>query len=302
MISFTPLPDAMGRAWRGFTRPFTLLAALRADGPEWRRFWITSSLQALATLAMALSLVWLKGGMTSEAGGLTLRQVLNRLAVLGGSLVSAQWVTLALSREFQDPVARALCGVAGIEPEDEASKPRLGLDAKWLLKKIKQRLRGVLVLLPGFIAFVPLYLAAAIAGVDDFVMPPLMFGWSFYWWCAFTAGRSARAWKDEAAGTLPAPVRWWLARTESTFGFRWFFPRWLGRFAVYATRRDAAPAVAMERDLPAFVGLGLARMVLSLPLLRLFFRSAIDMAAADVLEHLPPPKESLRGEGRDARG
>ena len=291
-----PSPSSIARAWTGFTRPFTLLAALRTDAPSWRRFWITSSAQALATLAMAVSLVWLKGGLSPEDGGLGFQQVLNRLAVLNGSLVSAQWVTLALSREFQNPVARALCLVAGIAPEDEDEKPRLRLDTKWLFKKLKQRVRGLLVLLPGFMAFVPIYLVTVTLGVDEFVMPALMFGWSFYWWCAFTAGRSARAWRDEEAGTFPGPVRWWLARTQSTFGFRWFLPRWVGRFAVYATHRDAAPAVAMERDLPTFVGLGLARMLLSFPLVRLFFRSAIDTAAADALEHLPPAKASATGE------
>ena len=279
--------EAMTKAWKGFIRPFTLLAGLRADGPAWRRFWLTSLAQVLLTLTMAVLLVAIGGNVNGEdARAPTLEVALKWSALLWSALISAQWVTLALTREFMNPVARALCGVAGITPEDDETPPRVHLDGKWLKKKVKQRLRGLLVLLPGYATFVPILLVTRAVGLDNFVMPPLMFAWTFYWWCAFTAGRSARAWRD-TSGTLPAPVRWWLARTQSTFGFRWFLPRWLGRFAVWASTPDSAPAVAMEHDPATFVGLGLARMLLSLPLLRLFFRVAVDMAAAEALERGP---------------
>ena len=210
------------------------------------------------------------------------------LAWLFSALVFGQWVTLAFTREYQEPLARALCEVAAIEPEDDERSPRVRVDFKWLRKKLMQRLRGLLVLLPGFLVFVPVFILSLPFGLDDYVMPPLMFSWSAYWWCAFTVGRSARAWRDEAAAVPPLPVRWWLARTEDTFGMRWFLPRWVGRFAVWATKRDAAPAVALERAPWVFIGLGLARLITSPPLLRLVFRAPIDMAAADALEHAPP--------------
>lgn len=213
-------------------------------------------------------------------------------ALLLSALVIGQWLTLALTREFQAPIARALSAVAGIEPEDDDVPPRVRLDWKWLKKKLAQRVRGVLVLLPGFVAFVPVLLVTLPLGADDFVMPPLMFGWSAYWWCAFTVGRSDRAWRDEAAATPPLPVRWWVARTSDTAGLRWFLPRWLARFGLWATKRDAAPAVAMERAPLFFLGLGLARLVTSPPVVRLAFRAAIDTAAAEALERHPSQSAS----------
>lgn len=206
------------------------------------------------------------------------------LALVFSALVAGQWVTLALSREYQEPIARDLCAVADIEPEDPERTPRVRLDFKWLRKKGLQRARGLLVLLPGFLVFTPVLLVTKVLGVDDYVMPPLMFSWTAYWWCAFTAGRSARAWRDADAGVPPLPVRWWLERTHRTPGFRWFLPRWAGTFALWATRRDAAPAVALERAPWAFVGLGLARLVTSPPILRLVFRAPVDMAVAELLE------------------
>lgn len=378
--------SAAREAWNGFTRPFTLLLALRERPEAWRRFVRTVGVQvgsavALAAMVLALGdsptdkmterrraraalrdtrvladagLALVDGGavawspalvklfvadgardggtpgarvdaeaittdeapdgealggringeaVTTDAGALGARLDDEALAALEAeladeprslpaawlalvfsALVAGQWVTLALSREYQEPIARDLCAVAAIEPEDPERTPRVRLDFKWLRKKGLQRARGLLVLLPGFLVFTPVLLVTKVLGVDDSVMPPLMFSWTAYWWCAFTAGRSARAWRDADAGVPPLPVRWWIERTQRTPGFRWFLPRWAGTFALWATRRDAAPAVALERAPWAFVGLGLARLVTSPPMLRLVFRAPVDVAVAELLE------------------
>jgi hypothetical protein len=340
--------SAAREAWNGFTRPFTLLLALRARPEAWRRFVRTVGAQvgsavALAAVVLALgdspaeemterrrvraalrdTRVLADGGLALVDGGaVEWSPALVKLFVADGArdggtpygarlddeavaalekeladeprslpaawlalvfsaLVAGQWVTMALSREYQEPIARDLCAVADIEPEDPERTPRVRLDFKWLRKKGLQRARG---LLPGFLVFTPVLLVTKVLGVDDYVMPPLMFSWTAYWWCAFTAGRSARAWRDADAGVPPLPVRWWLERTHRTPGFRWFLPRWAGTFALWATRRDAAPAVALERAPWAFVGLGLARLVTSPPILRLVFRAPVDMAVAELLE------------------
>lgn len=287
----------LATAWSAFARPFTLLAGLRRRPADWRRFLVTSAVQAGATVAMACVFLALGEGSTRQPTAEpslvpeSLRHAWAWAALVASALVTAQWITLAFGREFHRPIGRALAEVAGIAPEDSDAPPRVRLEWTWLKKKGRQRVRGVLVLLPGFVAFVPIFLVTYPFDLDNVVMPPLMAGWSFYWWCAFTAGRSDRAWRDDD-GTMPTPVRWWLARCERTPGFRWFLPRWVGRFAVWAMRKDAAPAVAMERSPWIFLGLGLARLVLSWPILRLFFRAAVDTAAAEALERLEPlPRE-----------
>lgn len=288
-----PPMTRIATAWSAFARPFTLLAGLRRRPADWRRFLLTTTVQAAVTLAIAAAFLALGDGKARKPADETslvpesVRHAWAWAVVVWSALVTAQWITLAFGREFHRPIGRALSDVAGIAPEDSDAPPRVRVDWKWLKKKGRQRLRGVLVLLPGFVAFVPILLVTLPFDLNNVVMPPLMAGWSFYWWCVFTAGRSDRAWRHEPT-TLPTPVRWWLARTERTPGFRWFLPRWVGRFGVWATRREAAPAVAMERAPLVFVGLGLARLVLSWPILRLFFRAAVDTAAAEALERLGP--------------
>ncbi|MFZ5446756.1 MAG: hypothetical protein ACOZQL_42610 [Myxococcota bacterium] len=298
--------NALREVWAGFSRPFTLLAGLRRAQPaEWNRFRRVIAAQALAVLVLAALIVSLgdapvskrrtleRRGADAELSveldsdeprapfGLTsLRDAFAWLALGFSALVMAQWATLALTREFQAPIGRALEAVAGLDG-DEPAPPRVRVDVKWLRKKLGQKVRGVLVLLPGFVAFTPVFLATKVLGLDDFVMPPLMFGWSAYWWCTFTVGRSGLAWEDEASGAQPHPLRWWLARTERTPGFRWFGPRWVGAFAKWAMKRDLAPAVAFERAPLYFVGVGLARFVTSPPLVRLAFREAVDAAVSE---------------------
>lgn len=215
-------------------------------------------------------------------------------AFIVSALVIGQWVTLALTREFQGATGRALSQLANIEPEDPDVPPRFRLDLKWLRKKFQQRVRGLLVLVPGFFALIPLWVVTSLFDVSELVMPLPTFAWGAYWWVSFTSARSARAWKEEKAAIPPWPVRWWVEQTKETPGFMWFFPRWVGKIGLMMTRRDAAPAVAMERAPFELIGLSLARLVTSPPLIRLIFRTAIDTAIAETLElHAPKAQPDL---------
>lgn len=213
------------------------------------------------------------------------------VAFIISSLFVGQWVTLAFTREFQGPTGRALSRLANIEPEDPDVPPRFHIDFKWMKKKLQQRVRGFAVLVPGFFALIPLWVVTTALGIADYVMPLPTFAWAAYWWVSFTTARSARAWKDEKAAIPPLPVRWWVEHTQKTPGFRWFFPRLVAKLGLRATRRDAAPAVAMERAPFELIGLSLARLITSPPLIRLVFRTAIDTAVAETLEKHPPRAE-----------
>lgn len=279
---------AAGRVWLGFMRPLALLAALRRRQPaEWQRFVRTVSLQGLAAVGIAVGLAALGDEAASRRAGDWMALVpssLRWLALVVASLVTAEWVTMALSHEFHKPIARALAAVAGIAPEDDDAPPRLRVDLRWLARRLWRKLRWSLQLVRGAIASVPLLLVAAVF-IDTQPATFLVLGaWTAYWWCAFTAARSARGWRDAAAGPQPWLVRWLDALVESTPGLGWFLPRWQVRLLAWASRSEAPPAVAMERDLPTMVGLGLARAATFVPVVRLAFRAAIDTAVAEALE------------------
>ena len=206
------------------------------------------------------------------------------VALVLSSLVVAQWVTLALTRDFQIPVARTASELVGIEPEDDDRPPQVRVDWKWLRRKLGRRIRGVLIVIPGALLLAPTWVVLRLLRIDAFVMPVLLFAWTSFWWVSFTAARSARAWKYENEPTPAWPIRWWLERSQRGFPWNVFFPAWLARIAVRLTRREAAPAVAVERAPLTFVGLSLARLVTSLPLVRIFFRPLLDTAVAEALE------------------
>lgn len=212
------------------------------------------------------------------------------VTLLISSLVIGQWVTLAFTREYQAPTARTVSELIGIEPEDDDAAPRFRLDLKWLRRKAGKRARGFLVVLPGFFLLAPLWLVTKVLRVDVVVMPVALFGWTAYWWLAFTAARSARAWEGEATAPAPGPVRWWVRQSERGGLWRLFFPRWIGRVATRLLRRESAPAAAMERAPVPFLGLALARAVTSIPLIRLFFRPLFDTAVAELLVQHPAPQ------------
>jgi hypothetical protein len=210
-----------------------------------------------------------------------------RLAVWVSSLVGAQLVVLALSRDFQDRLARDLSLVAGLQPEDAPRRTRVRLDLPWLWRKLRRRMRGIWVTSASVVALSPLLVLAAVLGLAASAASVLVAVASAYWWVVFTAARSARAWAQDDDPTPPTPVRVLGAFAQVPW-LKWLGPVWVARFARWATKSLAAPARAIEGDLPAFVGLAVARLVASIPVVRIALRAAVIVAAGEVLEGSAP--------------
>lgn len=311
-------------AWQGFVRPFELLARLRREPRAWRAYLLTVALQCFATLGLAAAFLSFQiddvlersertgkvtqkklGPIKISAAGADAQdldaldalddadeaprsEVLQLAALLFSALVAAQWVVLALTRDFQDRLGRDLSLTIALMPEDDAARARVRLDFKWLWRRLRRKVRGFVVLLPGFVLFVPVLIITLPLGADDWVMPPLMASWSFFWWLVFTAARSGRSWRDEDDVTPPAPIRGWLWLTQHTWGFRWWLPRWLGRVAAWTAKPVSAPARCIELAPAGFIGLSVARLLTTLPLIRFALRAPIDVAAAELIERSRP--------------
>jgi hypothetical protein len=194
-----------------------------------------------------------------------------------------QTVVLALTRDFQDRLARDLSLAVGLQPEDAPSRYRVRVDTKWLWRKARRRLRGVLTVSQGVLALAPvLIVGGSIIGFGR-IESVVVFVVSAYWWVVFTAARSARAWVGEEDPRPGTPVAWVVDLYSRLPGLKWF-----ARASTWATKDMAAPSRAVERDFAAFAGLGVARLVATIPVVRIALRTAVVVAAAEVLEQAQP--------------
>lgn len=307
----------------GLLRPLRLTACLRARPAAFRRALRYALVQLLVTLALASVVVLFRADELAvsplelaapqressagpaepleppaeEAPVVPWWRQLWALAV--SAVFAAQYVVLAFARDFQDSTSRELALVAGLEPEEDDRRPRIRLDWQWLRRKLRRRIRGVLVVIPGLIAVSPLFIVAQFLEVN-FVTSFVTGAWTFYWWTVFSAARTARAWAWENTAPPNAPLRGWLWLTKHVPGFRWWGARLMTRIWVRMTRSMLSPAAAVELDPAAFAGLALSRLIGNLPLLRIFVRPAMSVVAAEIVV-TRSPRSALpsRHEARD---
>ncbi|MDC0714740.1 hypothetical protein POL68_40195 [Stigmatella sp. ncwal1] len=200
-------------------------------------------------------------------------------AALFAALQLAQWVVVALSRDFHDAIARDASLLTNLEPEDGPLTPRVRINFRWLVKEVRHRWRSFVVILLG----IPiLSLLAAPLPMTRPLLAVLVPLWSAYWVVVFTASKSARAWTD-TSGRPPWFLRFWIGLTTQVPGFRWKLFQSYGRFWTERTRFAFPPAAEVERQPWAFAGLAIVRGLSMLPLLKCFLRPLIPVASAHLL-------------------
>ncbi len=198
-------------------------------------------------------------------------------------LSAAEAVIVFLSRRWDDWLSHCASRLASIRPEDDEPKvPRLALDIPWLYRKLKRRIRGYIVFGAGLPMLLPLRLVPSV-GHWLFAVAAMFWGW--YWLGVFSAAKSAHAWADEDRALPPAPIR-----TLNSFPARRFLApvHWYGRTWARVTRSVNPAATTFERTPAAFLGLALARVVLSLPGLYLLARPIIPVAAGRLCAEADP--------------
>ena len=148
---------------------------------------------------------------------------------------------------------------------------------------MKRRFRGYVVFAAGLPALLPLRLVPT-AGPYLFSIAATLWGW--YWIGVFSAAKSAHAWADEERALSPAPIRTLNERVSPHFVFAPL--RWYGRTWARITRSVNPAATTFERSPTAFLGLALARVVLSLPGLYLLARPIVPVAAGRLCAEADP--------------
>ncbi len=206
------------------------------------------------------------------------------LLALFAFLSAAEGVVVFFSRRWDDWLSFHASRLASIVPEDEAPKtPALALDLRWLYRKMKRRFRGYVVFAAGLPALLPFRLVPA---VGPYLFSIALTLWGWYWIGVFSAAKSAHAWADEEQALSPAPIRSLNERVSRHFVFAPL--RWYGRTWARLTRGVNPAATTFERSPTAFLGLALARIVLSLPGLYLLARPIVPVAAGRLCAEVDP--------------
>ena len=199
-----------------------------------------------------------------------------------GALSVAQAVVIALSRDYHAAIARDASLLMGVAPEDPPTRPRVRLNTAWVRRKFKQRTRSMLVFLPGLAL---ISVAALPFPKRTLVTSVLTTVWAAYWWVVWTASKSARAWERSALAPPPFFLRWWQARLAPLPLVGGLARVWAGLWARL-TRSVYSPAEAVEAQPAEFAGLAAARALQLIPLLKLYVRPLVPVAAARLLaEH-----------------
>ncbi len=212
-----------------------------------------------------------------------------------GALSVAQAVVIALSRDYHAAIARDASLLLGVAPEDPPLAPRVRLNLTWVRRKLKQRTRSVLVFLPG-VALI--YLAALPFPEQARVTSVLISLWAAYWWVVWTASKSARAWERDGVAHSPWFLRLWHDHVATLPLVGWV-ARSLERLWARLTRAAYSPAEAVEAQPAEFAGLAAARALQLIPVLKLFVRPLVPVAAARLLAERSVRSERLLGPAQE---
>ncbi|QSQ18656.1 hypothetical protein JY651_25150 [Pyxidicoccus parkwayensis] len=202
-------------------------------------------------------------------------------AALFGALHLAQFVVIALSRDYHDVIARDASLLTGVTPEDAVTEPRVRLDMQWLRKKMKRRWRAWWLFAVGVPALA--LVALPFLCLSTTVFTVLSSLWGLWWLVVFTAAKSEQAWVPPAEPRTPWFLRAWTWLTTRVPGLRWGVLQRYGAFWTRKSEELSAPMATVERHPWAFAGLAVVRFVGSTPPLKFFFRPLIPVASAHLL-------------------
>lgn len=238
------------------------------------------------------------------AGGSGKRKVhwVVRWTALLSALHLAQWIVIALSRDYHTALMREASLLTGLPPEDEPISPRVRINMQWLRRKLKQRWQGMLIFAAGgpvlwLLAKLLVWGGGGLLSEwgSRGVHLALLSVWGAWWFVVFSAGKTSLAWgeKEPRAPWFLRGWNWLTARAGPvgpamrTYGSLWT------RF----TREVFSPAACVERQPWSLGGLAVARTVASIPLVKCFMRPLIPVAAA----HLLTAGAASAGEGVSPR-
>ncbi|MBI5498165.1 MAG: hypothetical protein HY904_24395 [Deltaproteobacteria bacterium] len=201
-------------------------------------------------------------------------------ATLYTTLCVVEWIVIALSRDFHDELSARASLLVGVPPEDSPEQPRVRLNLGWCFRKLKRRVQGMFIFAAGLPLLAVLLL---VPELGDGLYSVAAAGWGFYWLATFTVGKTAYAWAEPSPRD-PWFFRAWERTQAGTALLRWWLPNLFERIWRRVTGMAARPASLVERMPWESGGLALIRLLCGLPVVYLFIRPVIPVAAGYVLK------------------
>ncbi|WP_052351006.1 hypothetical protein [Myxococcus stipitatus] len=221
-----------------------------------------------------------------------------------GALQIAQWVIIALSRDYHDAIAREAALLTRVDPDDEAIQPRVRVNVPWMRKKVRRRVRAMFLFAAGVPAALLLALPFRWVGMGSEAFTAITSLWGMWWLLVFTAAKSGQAWDAREGQRPPWFLRAWTWLTTRVPGFRWGMFKRYGEMWNQRTKEVFEPVATVERHPWAYAGLALARFIGSFAPLRFFMRPLIPVASAHILREermkFGPPRPDAVSESRPA--
>jgi len=273
-------PDGGGRlrrfAW-GFGLPFGVVRAAFHDHAV-RSHWLRwTAIQLTVLFAAGVRIGLARSDLFERHVHPKFADVAAFVTASYAALTILEWVLIALSRDYHDALSQMAASATGVVAEPLLGPPRIRLDFGWLWVKMKRRIRALWLLAT---ALPIVSLALFVPRIGDEVYLALMTAWTAYWLAVFAIGGSFVAWESAAPG---AP---WFVRMFQAAGrvpvlgipFRVY-----ARFLARATRSVTPVCAVFERDPWAAAGLAVARGLVGVPGVYLFFRPAFSVAATHTI-------------------
>ena len=278
-----PREARLHRFLHGFALPFGVLRASLRHPDARRAYWRMFAIEVPVVVAVACLAFPEEETIATVLKGAGWHDELRAALAYGAALLTAlsigEWVVVALGHEYHDAFGAVAAQLTHAIDEPIENPPRIRFHPRWLVTKLRRKVRDALLMACGAPIFCAFLL---LSDIGDEIFSGLMVVWAGYWASVFALGNTFLAWQpQEGGGGAP-----WFMHAATRVG-RIPFVGWIGRLYVRIAgrvTRSVTPACLTFEEAPyEAAGLALARLVCGMPFLYLAMRPVFGVAATHAL-------------------
>lgn len=280
--------------WRGFRRPLDVLGKVMSD-PLARSIYLRTLIPQLLVIVAVVLIAW-RGELAGllalfrmDSPGVDVRvngvpfwvdPLFTALVSLYATLCAVEWTVLALWRDHNEVLEVEIARVTGVPATAPPEQPRVRIDLRWLKKRLERRVGGWLVF-----AFPAPFLLAVVwlPTLGEPLQKLLIILWGTYLGVVMCAGKTHLAFETAPPTEYrPMYLRAWERLVARVPLMGTWLPRAYGRLWTRVVRPLFHAEYAVEHSRGEYAGLFLLRLVASVPIVSVFTRPLIPVAATSL--------------------